>query len=158
MARVLAETSDAGDSELRTMALEALGRQDEARRSLHATPVAALVPVWASIARALLALVDRSPDAAAAFAELAAAHTDPEALFMYAACQARVGDTARAHSTLVASVEGGFTVPQALREHPWLAPLREAPSFGPLVERAEAARRVAERDFREAGGPALLGT
>jgi serine/threonine protein kinase len=156
MARVLAETSDAGDSELRTMALEALGRQDEARRSLHATPVAALVPVWASIARALLALVDRSPDAAAAFAELAAAHTDPEALFMYAACQARVGDTARAHSTLVASVEGGFTVPQALRDHPWLAPLRDAPSFGTLVERAEAARRAAERAFQEAGGPALL--
>ncbi|HYN01540.1 MAG TPA: protein kinase [Vicinamibacteria bacterium] len=157
MARVLAETSDAGDSELRTMALEALGRQDEARKSLHATPVAALVPVWASIVRALLALVDRSPDAAAAFAELAATHTDPEALFMYAACQARVGDTAGAHSTLVASVEGGFTVPQALREHPWLTPLRDAPSFGPLVERAEAARRVAERDFQEAGGPALLG-
>jgi tetratricopeptide (TPR) repeat protein len=157
MARVLAETSDAGDSELRTMALEALGRQDEARRSLHATPVAALVPVWASIARALLALVDRSPDAAAAFAELAAAHTDPEALFMYAACQARVGDTARAHSTLVASVEGGFTVPQALRDHPWLAPLRDAPSFGTLIERAEAARRAAERAFQEAGGPALLG-
>ena len=127
MARVLAETSDAGDSELRTMALEALGRQDEARKSLHATPVAALVPVWASIVRALLALVDRSPDAAAAFAELAATHTDPEALFMYGACQARVGDTARAHSTLVASVEGGFTVPQALRDHPWLAPLRDAP-------------------------------
>jgi serine/threonine protein kinase len=157
MARVLAETSDAGDSELRTMALDALGRQDEARKRLHATPVAALVPVWASIVRALIALVDRSPDAAAAFAELAATHTDPEALFMYAACQARVGETAAAHSTLVASVEGGFTVPQALRDHPWLAPLRDAPSFGPLVERAEAARRVAERDFQEAGGPALLG-
>ena len=64
MARVLAETSDAGDSELRTMALEALGRQDEARKSLQATPAAALVPMWATIARALLALVDRSPDTA----------------------------------------------------------------------------------------------
>ena len=96
MARVLAETSDAGDSELRTMALEALGRQDEARKSLQATSVAALVPMWASIARALLALVDRSPDAAEAFAALTAAHSDPEALFMYGACQARVGDGARA--------------------------------------------------------------
>jgi tetratricopeptide (TPR) repeat protein len=155
MARVLAETSDAGDSELRTMALEALGRQDEARKSLHATPV--LVPVWATIVQALLALVDRSPDAAAAFAELAATHTDPEALFMYGACQARVGDTARAHSTLVASVEGGFTVPQALRDHPWLAPLREASSFGLLIARAEAARDEAERAYQAAGGPALLG-
>jgi serine/threonine protein kinase len=157
MARVLAETSDAGDSELRTMALEALGRQDEARKSLHATPVAALVPVWAAIVRALLALVDRSPDAAEAFAELAQAHTDPEALFMYGACQARVGDTARALPTLVAAVEGGFTVPQALRDHPWLAPLRETPTFGALVARAEAARSEAEEAFRAAGGPALLG-
>jgi len=116
MAKVLAETSDAGDSELRTMALEALGRQDEARKSLHATPAAALVPVWASIVRALLALVDRSPDAAAAFAELAATHMDPEALFMYAACQARVGDTAGAHSTLVASVEGRAVVADRVEE------------------------------------------
>jgi TolB-like protein len=157
MVRVLEETSDAGDSELRTMALEALGRQDEARKSLHTTPAAALVPVWASIVRALLALVDRSPDAAAAFAELAATHTDPEALFMYAACLARVGDTARAHSALVASVEGGFTVPRALRDHPWLAPLREASAFGALVARAEAGRDEAERAYRAAGGPALLG-
>jgi len=139
------------------MALEALGRQDEARQSLHTTPVAALVPVWAAILRALLALVDRSPHAAEAFAELAATHTDPEALFMYGACQARVGDTARALPTLVASVEGGFTVPQALRDHPWLAPLRETPTFGALVARAEAARSEAEQAFRAAGGPALLG-
>jgi len=157
MARVLAETSDAGDSELRTMALEALGRQDEARKSLHADPASALVPVWAAIVRALLALLDRSPDAAEAFAELAARHTDPEALFMYGAGQARVGDTARALPTLVASVEGGFTVPQALRDHPWLAPLRETSTFGALVARAEAARSEAERAFRAAGGPALLG-
>lgn len=158
MARVLAETSDAGDSELRTMALEALGRQDEARKSLHATPVSALVPVFAAILRALLALLDRSPDAAEGFAELAATHTDPEALFMYGACQARVGDAGRALPTLVASVEGGFTVPQALRDHPWLAPLREASTFGRLVERAEAARGEAERAYQAAGGPALLGT
>ena len=157
MARVLAETSDAGDSELRTMALEALGRQDEARKSLHADPASALVPVWAAIVRALLALLDRSPDAAEAFAELAATHTDPEALFMYGACQARVGDTARALPTLVASVEGGFTVPQALRDHPWLAPLRETSTFGALLARAEAARSEAEQAFGAAGGPALLG-
>jgi serine/threonine protein kinase len=157
MARVLAETSDAGDSELRTMALEALGRPDEARESLRGNPATAQVPVFAAILRALLALLDRSPDAADRFAELAAAHTDPEALFMYGACQARVGDSARALRTLVAAVEGGFTVPQALRDHPWLEPLREASAFEPLVARAQAARAEAERAFRDAGGPALLG-
>ena len=44
MERVIAETSDAGDFELRTMALEALGRQDEARRTLDAAPATAVVP------------------------------------------------------------------------------------------------------------------
>jgi tetratricopeptide (TPR) repeat protein len=157
MASVLAETSDAGDSELRTMALDALGRQEEARKSLHGPPAADRVPVFASILRSLVALLDRAPGAAEAFAELAATHKDPEALFMYGACQARLGDTARALPTIVACVEGGFTVPQALREHPWLAPLRDAPTFGPLLARAEAARGEAERAFRVAGGPPLLG-
>jgi hypothetical protein len=113
--------------------------------------------VFASILRALAALLERSPNAAEAFAELAATHTDPEALFMYGACQFRVGDTARGLATIVACVEGGFTVPQALRDHPWLAPLRETPTFAPLLARAEAARSVAEQAFRAAGGPALLG-
>jgi len=155
MARVLAETSDAGDSELRTMALEAMGRRDEARKSLHTPPAAAVVPMFAAILRALAALVDRSPDAAEVFAELAATHTDPEALFMYGACQAHIGDTAGALRTLSAAVDGGFAVPQALR-HPWVDSLR-GDSLDALVTRAEAARSVAERAFREAGGPALLG-
>jgi serine/threonine protein kinase/tetratricopeptide (TPR) repeat protein len=158
MERVLAETSDAGDSELRTMALEALGRRDEARQSLHGSPITAQVPVFAAILRALGALVDRSPDAAERFAELAADHMDPEALFMYGACQARVGDTARALPTLVACVERGFTVPEALRAHPWLESLRGSATWDALVERAEDARAEAERAFREAGGPGLLGT
>jgi thioredoxin-like negative regulator of GroEL len=157
MARVLEETSDAGDSELRTMALEALGRADEARRSLHAVPASARVPVFATITRALVALLDRSPDAAEAFAQLAANHTDPEAVFMYGACQARVGDDARALATVVAAVDRGFRVPAALRDHPWLAPLRETAAFAPLLARAEAARAEAEHAFRAAGGPALLG-
>ena len=158
MARVLAETSDAGDSELRTMALEALGRQDEARKSLHATPVAALVPVWASIVRALLALVDRSPDAAAAFAELAATHTDPEALFMYAACLAR-RRRHRARSLHARRLRGG-------RLHRPAGPPR-APLAGAAAGRARRSvpssraprppGAQAERAFREAGGPALLG-
>ncbi len=157
MARVLAETSDAGDSELRTMALEALGRANEARASLHGSPITAHVPVFAAILRALGALVDRTPDAAERFAELVAAHMDPEALFMYGACQARVGDTARALPNLVECVERGFTVPEALRVHPWIEPLRALPAFASLVERAEAARDEAERAYRESGGPALLG-
>ncbi len=94
MERVIAETSDAADFELRTMAFEALGRKDEARQTLKEEAI--LAPIFASIRRALLALLDGREEAAAAFADLAATHGDPEALFMYGACLARVGDTARA--------------------------------------------------------------
>ena len=85
------------------------------------------------------------------------AHTDPEAFFMYAAVQAHFGDPERALARLTRAVDGGFTVPQALREHPWLSPLRSAPAFAGLVERADARRRQALAAFRDAGGEALLG-
>jgi serine/threonine protein kinase len=156
MERILAETSDAGDFDLRMMALEALGRSEEARKALRGGARAASPPVFVSLERALLALLDQKGDAAEAFAEIVASHTDPEALFTYGACQARVGDFARALPTLVASVEGGFAVPQALA-HPWLEGLR-GPGLDGLVARAEAARVEAGRAFRAAGGPSLLGT
>jgi TolB-like protein len=156
MERVIAETSDAGDFELRTMAFEALGRKDEARKTLEVTPASVVSPVFLALRRALLALLDQSPEAAEAFAELAATHSDPEAWFMYAACQARVGDTVRALPMLNAAIDGGFAVPQALA-HPWLVALRGA-TLDALATRAEASRREGEQAFRRAGGPALLGT
>jgi serine/threonine protein kinase len=154
MERVVAEASDAADFELRTLAFEALGRKDEARRTLKEE--ATLAPVFVSMRRALLALLDGSEEAKPAFADLAATHGDPEALFMYGACQARVGDTARAIDTLAAAVRGGFAVPRALA-HPWLQPLR-GDRLDALRAEAEAARAEGERAFRDAGGPALLGS
>jgi len=157
MERVVGETSDAGDFELRTMAFEALGRRAEARETLNVTTGSPLSPIFAGIRTGLLALLDGRPEARAAFAELAATHTDPEALFMYGTCQARLADTGPAIATLAASVDGGFAVPRALRGHSWLASVREDPGFTALLDRAEASRREAELAFREAGGPALLG-
>jgi len=156
MERVIAETSDAGDFELRTMAFEALGLSDEARRSLKAEPGLSTSPVFVAIQRALLALLDRKPEAADMFAELAAKHSDPEAMFMYGACQVRTGDAVRALPSFVAAIDSGFAVPQALA-HPWLEPLRGEPALARLLERAQASRRQAELAFHEAGGPALLG-
>jgi hypothetical protein len=156
MERILAETSDAGDFELRTMALTVLGRDGEARESLKGITGGAHPPIFLTLAQALEALLDgRREEAVATFANIVAAHTDPEAFFMYGACQAHLGDAARALATLAAGVETGFTVPQALA-HPWLQSLpREA--LDPLRARAEAGRAEAERAFEQAGGPALLG-
>jgi serine/threonine protein kinase len=157
MARVIAETSDVADFEVRTMAFEALGRTEEARRTLGQPHATVGVGIIAVLHDALLHLLDRTPHLPAALAGLVAGHRDPEALFLYGACQAHAGDLAVALTTLTASVEGGFTVPEALRRHPWLEPLRGEAAFAALVERAEAVRGDAGRAFHEAGGPALLG-
>ena len=84
-------------------------------------------------------------------------HQDPEAFFLFATILAYFGDSANALDALVRSVETGFSVPFALRGHPWLASLRADERFPALVERAEAHRRLALAAFREAGGEALLG-
>jgi serine/threonine protein kinase len=154
--RVLAESSDAGDFMLRTMALHALGRDEEARRTLRSFPGPSIPPAFQSLERGFVALLERREEAKDLFAELASLHSDPEALYMYGTGQAHTGDLARALPTLAAAVDGGFTVPRALA-HPWLWPLRGEAAFVALVDRAEAARTEAERAFRDAGGPALLG-
>ena len=156
MARLLAETADAGDFQLRLLALEGLGRRDEALAGLKAVPTAALTPVFAAMRNSLIALFEQAPDAAEAFASMVSAHRDPEAFFIYASVQARFGDHERALERLTRSVLGGFTVPQALLDHPWLDGLR-GPRLASLVEHAEAAREQARRAFREAGGEELLG-
>jgi serine/threonine protein kinase len=157
MERLVAETSDSGDFQLRLMALEALGHRDEALRGLKGIPMTALAPVFDTIRRGLIALFEGAPGALDAFADMVTSHTDPEAFFMYAAAQAHFGDTERALARLTMAVDGGFTVPEALRVHPWLGALRANPAFAPLVERAEEGQRQALVAFRDAGGEALLG-
>jgi serine/threonine-protein kinase len=154
--RIVVESADAGDFQLRAMALEGLGRREEARRSLQ-VPTASLTPVFASIRDALTALLAGDPGASEGFANIVEAHTDPEAFFMYATVQAHFGDGERALERLAKAVGMGFNVPQAIREHPWLGSVRDAPRFGLLVERAEAESRLALAAFREAGGEAVLG-
>jgi serine/threonine protein kinase len=155
--RIVGETSDTTGFQLRSLALEALGRRAEALRTLTAVSTTSLAPVLVAIRAGLLALFEEAPGAVDAFANIVAVHTDPEAFFMYAAVVAHFGDSERAFPGLTSAVEGGFTVPQALRDHPLLAALHGAPAFARLVERAEAGRSEAMRSYREAGGEALLG-
>jgi len=157
MERLVAETADAGDFQLRVMALEALGRRDEALRSLKAIPTTTLTPVFAAMRAGLIALFEGAPGAIDAFASMVATHSDPEAFFMYAVVQAHFGEGERALAGLTNAVDGGFSVPQALREHPWLSTLRTQPGFAGLVDKAEERRRQALAAFRDAGGEALLG-
>jgi tetratricopeptide (TPR) repeat protein len=152
---VLHETSDAAYEQLRAMALHVLGRTEEAAQLIRSMLARPQAPLLERVTRAIMAVVEGRPDAVAAMRETVAAHTDPEALYIYALCQARIGDGEAALETLSAAVEGGYDVPQAFG-NTWLDPLR-GPRLDALVARAEAARREAEDTFRMAGGPALLG-
>jgi hypothetical protein len=152
---ILAESSDAGDFELRCMALHATGRTDDARRLLDRARAQPHPRVAALFARAFQGVLEGSPHALSALADVVEAHADPEALYMFGAWQVLAGDAAAGLDTLTRAVDGGYCVPQALA-HPWLQALR-GERLEALVARAQAGRQLAERAFHEAGGPALLG-
>ena len=83
-------------------------------------------------------------------------HKDPEALFMIGTCQAYAGDP-RALESLSLAIQGGYTVPEALRTNLWLDGMRREGKLDALIERAEAGRREALRVFEENRGQDLLG-
>ena len=157
MERIVVETTDAGDFELRAVALIALGREVEAVRLLTQVASRPLPRVFASICRGLLALVAGEPGAADQLAETVHLHQDPEAYFLFSTILARYGDGARALEGVAQAVERGYSVPQALAGHPWLATLRSGPRFADFVAQAGAGRQLALAAFREAGGEQLLG-
>jgi serine/threonine-protein kinase len=155
--RIVGETTDAGDFELRATALVELGRRPEAIDLLKQLAHRPLPRVFATICQGLLDLLAGTPGASAQLAEIVRFHKDPEAFFLFSTMLAYFGDVENAMGALVRGVEGGFSVPLALRGHPWLASLRGDERFPGLIERAEADRRAALAVFREAGGEALLG-
>ena len=156
-ARIVGEASDAGDFELRATALIELGRRPKAAELLRQLANRPMPRVFATICSGLLDLLGGVPGAAAQLADIVKVHQDPEAFFLFSTMLAYFGDSENALAALGRGVERGFSVPLALRSHPWLASLRAAPRFAALVERAEADRLLGLAAFREAGGEALLG-
>jgi hypothetical protein len=85
------------------------------------------------------------------------AHTDPEALYLFATFLAGLGRRGRAVDVLREAVGRGFAVAVALRRDPLLVALRAEPGFDLIVATAEAARQEAQAAFVRAGGPEVLG-
>jgi len=153
---VMSETGDRDDFELLVLTHYAQGRHDQVRAELSRLPRAPSIPVFALVTEVLRAF-ERQDLAGAARALRAAveAHTDPEALFVYGSALALLGDE-EAVPVLARAVDGGFHAPEAFGQ-PWLAGLLEHPQVREMKERAREGRSEAERAFREAGGPELLG-
>ena len=81
---------------------------------------------------------------------------DPETLFYIARHLARINQRERAIVTLGKVIDGGFLCASSLAHDPWLAPLREAPGFGDLAQKAERRRFEIHAAFLDAGGEQLL--
>lgn len=83
---------------------------------------------------------------------------DPETVAWHARLVAHCGKPERALRALELALDHGFNLVAMLtRRDPLLDPVRDAPKFTELLERARRSRQDARTSFREAGGEALLG-
>jgi tetratricopeptide (TPR) repeat protein len=145
------------DIEPRALGYFALGRREEARQLLQGLTGAHLPRIFRLAAEGLQAALDDRKDEIETVEAAIRAHTDPEALYMFATFLAALGRPDRALEVLRGVVGRGFAVAPALKRDPLLASVREDPAFAALVLDAEGARQEAHAAFARAGGRELLG-
>jgi len=133
-----------------------LGRTGEAKKLLAEMGSRRLSPILDILVKGFGALLEKRPEAMTILDAALVQHKDPEALFMIGMCQAYARDP-RALESLGSAVDGGYTVPDALRTNLWLADLKREGKLDTLIDRAEAGRREALRVFGEYRGQDLLG-
>ena len=100
---------------------------------------------------------DRAASAAAAGRVAASDFSDPEGLFYITRHLAHLGETAPALALLERVITGGFCVGPALRNDPWLVPLRRSKAWSKLEKDAESRCALAREAFERLGGERLLG-
>jgi TolB-like protein len=155
-----ARNAPGADIYVRTVALSALGSDDEALAELAeaekgATPDSAL---GRAIVYFRASLLGQGKTAAAQVRTLmAAGYRDPEGLYLAARAVARAGEAAETLNILERVVEGGFVCLPAFARDPWLDSLRGRPRFRAILRRAESRHREAQSAFLAAGGDRVLG-
>ncbi len=140
--------------------LGAMGRHDEAIVAARREETRfAAIPLLQAFSTALRAALEG--DAAAALAAMRPfeqrAHSDGEMLFYVAEVHAIAGDYDRAFARLEQAVNAGFLCLPAFDRDVYLAPLRSAPAWSPLIARAAAAQAAVAEVFSAHRGAALLG-
>ncbi len=150
--------ADPQDPELTIFALFALGRHEEARALLAASPRSQVPVVAAVLGMTGLLLEGRSDEAARSLAQLHDLHFDPEAIFMYSELLAPLGHAENAIRGMRTALDSGYNAWGILTRSRLLDPLRERPAFVDLVALSTERRRANLAAFRDAGGEALLGT
>jgi len=151
---------DAGADEvgyMEAMALDALGRRDEARNRLRPAENRALPPLIRKVVDMLRLVLDgEGRRAVASLLELNIEGADPEGYFYRARLLAQLSEPDAALVTLAQAVQKGFWCVPALRDDAFLAAVRNLAGFGALLTEAEAFGARAARAFAEGGGQRVL--
>jgi len=139
------------------MALDALGRRQEASERLRRPEDRDLFPLIRLEMRLLKAFLDRDRKETVELVRKAGlASDDPETFFCHARMLARVGETTEALTTLHRAVRGGFYCAAALLKDFYLEPVRAEVGFTEVLHEAEMLSAHAQAAFVEAGGEHLL--
>ena len=153
------EVVDQALDPMRGVILAMLGRNEEAVAQLAKDEERFAHRVMRLFTEAIrLQLTGRVDESRAAVGQILQSNfRDPEGVFYLTLLLPRLGDIDLAEMLLTRAVEGGFHCVTALRQFPWLEPLRARPSFQALLERADAWHREDLEAFIAEGGPQILG-
>jgi TolB-like protein len=146
----------AGDPYIRSLALVALGREDEAAATLQRIDqsVAKRLMIYAT---ALLQMITGRSDESADTIRKVGQIRDPEGRYHVARHLARLEKADEALSFLGDAVRDGFFCVPAFVRDPWIDPLRALPGFAAIMREAEARHRRATISFISAEGDRVLG-
>lgn len=166
---VLIAATDTAEQNTRIMALEALGRREEALQL--ARTISLRIAVGDSMSdtmRVMVAWLEGRPDEALAAMQRAVgadpgAETAPprfpdgEGLYFAARGYALFGRPDIGIKTMDAAVQQGFFCVELFERDSWTDALRRHPAFDDVMERARERHREALEVFEDEQGPAILG-
>jgi non-specific serine/threonine protein kinase len=139
------------------LVLSSAGRVSEAVGRLRQREEEQSSPVMRAFAASLRATLEGERTAGLRATERCLEHfRDPEARYYLLRHLAHLGEHDRARHELDRVIDDGFLCYPHMVDDPWLAPLRDHPSFADLAERARERRRVAALAFENAGGERIL--
>ncbi len=138
--------------------LAALGDDDTTRKALSALSASDVPPAFRRSVDAVIAAFTKSAAEATIFIEQAmAAHTDPEALFLFGAMMLRIGNVERGLEISAVAVHAGYSPALTLTQNHTYDSVRGHTLFTSMQEEAQRGMRAAQQMFEAAGGPEMLG-
>ena len=140
------------------MTLGTIGRTADAVAAFHKVeqsgapaPMRAFVTAWR-------AMFEQNHQESLDAAEQCIQHyLDPEGVFYMGLIMAHLGESERALTVLSECMDRGFSSVNVLRRNPWFDGLRSTAQFNDLIKSAEARFVEADKVYRSAGGPQVLG-